>query len=163
MLKKMIMFMVCLGLIVGIFAQTAPSFTIEMLDGSRVRSDTLLENGPLFIDFWATWCQPCLRAMPIWSDFAEKYPGMNFYAVSIDKPRDKSKVTNQVRTAKYAFEIGFDPNKDVASLFNVGEEVPHLFIISQSGEIVFEKKGYSNGDEVKVEEAIKKLLQREGE
>ena len=163
MFQKIIMLLVGLLFIVMIYGQTAPSFTIEMLDGSRVRSEAILEKGPIFLDFWATWCQPCLRAMPIWSGFAEKYPEMQFYAVSIDRPRDRSKVVNQVRTAKYAFEVGYDPNKEVAGLFNVGDEVPHLFIISQSGEIIFEKKGFNSGDEVKVEEAIIQLLQGNGQ
>jgi len=140
-----------------LYAQKAPSFTIELLDGTKLKSENLLEKGPIFIDFWATWCQPCLRSMPKWSDLAEKYPDIQFFGISIDKPRDKAKVVAQVKSAKYAFEVGFDPNKELAGLFNVGDAVPQLFIISQSGEIVFDKKGYTNGDEQKVEEALKKL------
>ena len=158
MSKKIIILASFLFFIAMIYAQTAPSFTIELLDGTKVRSETLLEKGPIFLDFWATWCQPCLRSMPKWSEFAEKYPEMQFYAISIDRPRDKPKVINQIRTAKYAFEVGFDPNKEIAGLFNVGDAVPQLFIISQSGEIVFDKKGYTNGDEIKVEEVILGLL-----
>ncbi|MCL1826730.1 MAG: TlpA family protein disulfide reductase [Candidatus Cloacimonetes bacterium] len=158
MIKKIMFIMILVSALSILSAQAAPSFMIELLDGTSLKSEDLLAEGPIFLDFWATWCQPCLRSMPKWSDFAEKYPDMQFYGISIDKPRDKTKVVNQVKSAKYAFQVGFDPNKELAGLFNVGDAVPQLFIISQTGEIVFEKKGFTTGDEVKVEEAINKVL-----
>jgi thiol-disulfide isomerase/thioredoxin len=158
MQKRLLILILATLSISFVMAQTIPNFTIELLDGTKVKSETLFEKGPVFIDFWATWCQPCLRSMPKWSDLSEKYPDMQFYAISIDRPRDKAKVTNQVRTAKYAFNVGFDPNRELANLFNVGETIPQLFILSQTGEILFRKSGYNNGDEVAVEEAIKRIL-----
>jgi thioredoxin-related protein len=95
--------------------------------------------------------------MPIYSDFAVKYPTVNFFAVSVDKPRNKNKVVQQVRSKRYAFNVGIDTSGDLTRLFSVSD-LPTLFIIDRKGEIILQKKGFTPGDEVATEEAIRRAL-----
>jgi len=50
----------------------APAFTLEALSGGAV-SLAELRGRPVLIDFWATWCAPCVRQIPVLNAFAEKY------------------------------------------------------------------------------------------
>jgi len=156
-MKKIIFLVLSLILMTILNAEKAPSFTIETMDGKMIKLETILGQGPLFLDFWATWCQPCLNSMPIWSKYSEKYPRMQFYAISIDKPRDKKKAEQMVKSKKYAFNVGYDGSGDLTNLFGI-KDVPRLFIIDQSGEIIFEHRGFTAGDETEVEEMIIKAL-----
>ena len=156
-MKKIVMLVCCLAIASFILANQVPAFSIENTRGRMIKSEDILKEGPLFLDFWATWCQPCLNSMPIWSEYSEKYPEMQFWAVSVDRPRDRKKAEQMIKSRRFKFNPGYDTSGDIAKLFGV-TDVPRLFIISQEGEIVYEHRGYTAGDEVEVEEKIRQIL-----
>ena len=146
---------------ISLNAQKAPDFTIETFDGKTIRSSELLKNGPIFLDFWATWCQPCIRALPHINSFVKKYPKLNVVVVSVDRPRDKDKAHNFVKTRRYEFIHAFDgSNKDLQSIFNMTTP-PRSIIIAQDGEIIMDSTGYKPGDEEKYIEILDKLFSME--
>jgi thiol-disulfide isomerase/thioredoxin len=145
-----------------LYGTPAPEFSIETLDGTMLRSTTLLDRGPIFLDFWATWCRPCLRALPHINNFVQQYPDLNVIAVSIDEPKDKDKVIQLVRRNRYEFITGFDSTSNLRRIFNVST-VPRTIIISQTGEIVYDGTGYNPGDEVKYDAIIQRLFQEGSE
>ena len=142
---------------ISLHAQKAPDFTIETFDGKTIRSSELLKKGPIFLDFWATWCQPCIRALPHVNGFVSKYPDLNVVVVSVDRPRDKDKANNFVKTRKYDFLHAFDGSKDLQNLFNASTP-PRSIIIAQDGEIIMNSTGYKPGDEEKYIEYLDKLF-----
>lgn len=137
-----------------------PSFNIETIQGDILRSDDLLEKGIIYLDFWSTSCQPCLRLLPHISNLVEKYPDVSFIAVSIDSPRNKNNVLRLVRSQKFEFITGFDANKSLQKLFNV-TSIPRSIIIDKSGKIVYDHTGFNSGDEKKIEDEIIKALKGE--
>ena len=51
--------------------------------------DKVMENGVVFVDFWASWCGPCRAFSPIFEQTAEKYDGMaKFVKCNVDEERD---------------------------------------------------------------------------
>ena len=142
---------------ISLNAQKAPDFTIETFDGKTIRSSALLEKGPIFLDFWATWCQPCVRSLPHINSFVSKYPNLNVVVVSVDRPRDKDKALNFIRSRKYDFIHAFDGSKDLQNMFNASVP-PRSIIINQDGEIIMNSTGYKPGDEEKYIEILDKLF-----
>ena len=140
-----------------VFASQAPSFTFETIQGETIRSDALLEKGPIFLNFWSTSCVPCKNKLPHVSSFAEKYPDMSFLAISTDSPRHRDAVVRLVRSNRYNFTTSIDANRSLQRMFNVST-IPRSVIIDQEGQIVYDSTGYIAGDEEKIEAEIKAVL-----
>jgi peroxiredoxin len=141
-----------------------PSATLKKLDGSKVNSNTFSNNGkPIIISFWATWCKPCKKELDA---IAENYPdwvketGVKLIAISIDDVRSSSKVVTDVKTKGWQYEIYIDENQDFKRAMNVNN-VPHTFIVDGNGSIVWSHNSYSDGDEEKLYENIKALVNGE--
>jgi cytochrome c biogenesis protein CcmG, thiol:disulfide interchange protein DsbE len=141
-----------------------PVITVKKLDGSRVSSGTFSNNGkPMIISFWATWCKPCKKELDaIQEKYAEwiEETGVKLIAVSIDDARSSGKVVTDVRSKGWDFEIYLDENQDFKRAMNVNN-VPFTFIVDGSGNIVWKHNSYTEGDEDKLYENIKKLIKGE--
>jgi len=64
--------------------QTAPSFSLKTLDGKQVSFDSL-RGKPVLVDFWATWCAPCVQSMPKLAHLYEQTKGKGLVVLTIDK------------------------------------------------------------------------------
>jgi cytochrome c biogenesis protein CcmG/thiol:disulfide interchange protein DsbE len=137
-----------------------PSATLKKLDGSKVNSNTFSNDGkPMIISFWATWCKPCIAEL---NAIHESYPdwvketGVKLIAISIDDARSVAKVVPFVKTKGWQYEVYTDENQDFKRVMNVNNP-PQTFLIDAKGNIVWSHTGYSEGDEEKLFENVKKL------
>ena len=111
------------------------------------------------IDFWATWCSPCTKALPKLNELYHKYQdkGIRFIGLNIDSPKNNAKIKPFVKAHKITYPVLKDPNSQLASRLNI-TSVPTLLIINSKNEIVYRHQGYRTGDEKIVEDELKKLL-----
>ncbi|MCF7913049.1 MAG: TlpA family protein disulfide reductase [Candidatus Cloacimonetes bacterium] len=159
MKKIMIIIMLlCLGLL---FAsekqQQAGDFQLQDADGNLVRLSDVNDKLVL-IDFWASWCAPCKKALPHLSSFQEKYADdLVVLAINIDKPRHQSKAQAYIKSNGYLFTNLFDPEQVTLKLFNVVNP-PRTILVAPGMNIVYTHDGYKRGDEIEIEENIVKWL-----
>jgi cytochrome c biogenesis protein CcmG/thiol:disulfide interchange protein DsbE len=165
-MKKIALLVVCLSLISSIFSQNdgkkVPSVQLTDLNGKPINTANLSEKGPVVISFWATWCAPCKRELnTIHEEYEEwqKETGITIVAVSIDDEKTKAQVPLYVNGKGWEYVVLLDPNWDFKRAMGVGN-VPHTFLIDTEGNIVYSHTGYSEGDEEKLLEEIKKLKNR---
>ena len=93
----------------------APDFDLSSLDGSQVRLSTRLDK-PTLVNFWATWCPPCRKEL---ADLAKVRQGdLNILAVSLDKPKDRSKVEAFSAEVGMTFPVLFG-DESVASAYSL--------------------------------------------
>ena len=106
-----------------------PDLSVRLLDGKKVRLSALLEEGPLLVSFWATWCAPCKKEMIFLEEFHQKYNENNFrvLAISTDSPKSMSKVKSYIRAKKHTFLVGIDPNQEIAKKIRFCE-FPRCFV-----------------------------------
>ena len=132
-----------------------PDIKLKMLDGKKVQLYDFLEEGPLLIDFWATWCAPCKKEMKHLNKFHKAYTdsGFNVLMINEDSPRSLSKVKSYVKSKKFVFHVALDPNQQISKKMNA-VLFPTTILIDRKGNILWKHQGYMIGDEVEIEEQI---------
>ena len=140
---------------------TIPDLKIKLLNGSTTTIHTMVEDGPLMIDFWATWCVPCKRVMKYLDQYHQEYEEQGFKVLMInqDTPRSLGKVKSYVVSQDYQFYVGLDPNKNIAKKLN-GMVMPTLILVDKGGEVKWRHQGYIAGEEVEINNQIKILLEK---
>lgn len=143
------------------FAQQLPSVNIQDLNGKQINSTELTNDGkPVILNFWATWCKPCLKEMAAISDVYLDWvdeTGVKMYAVSIDDSRSSSRVRTLANAQAWDFDVLLDVNGDFKRAMNVANP-PHIFVLDGNGNVVFQHNGYSDGSEQEVIEVVRKLV-----
>ena len=109
-----------------------PDISFKLLSGKTTNLYELLKDGPVIIDFWATWCSPCKKLMKHLDKFHKHFNeyGLNVLAVSTDTPRSMGKVKSFIRSNKYDFLVGLDPNQQVMKKCKA-EIMPTTIILNQ--------------------------------
>ena len=163
MSKKYILSFLCFAFIsTSALAQTKdlPNKEVKKLDGSSFNIKALENNGkPIVISFWATWCKPCKKEL---NNIAEVYEdwqgetGMKLVAVSIDDSRSMNRVLPYVNSSGWEYEVYLDPNSELKRAMGVST-VPHTFLLNGEKKIVWQHRGYVDGDEDELLEKIEAL------
>lgn len=116
---------------------------IDRLDGSRF-SLRDYEGKVLVIDFWATYCPPCVKQAPQLAELSRRYSGQGLEVIGLtsDEKSDQPKVEEFMQRVGISYQIGYASNW-VSRSFLYGTEdetgappIPQLFIISRKGEVV---------------------------
>ena len=136
-----------------------PDLSVRLLDGKQVRLSALLEEGPLLVSFWATWCAPCKKEMIFLEEFHQKYNENSFrvLAISTDSPKSMSKVKSYIRAKKHTFLVGIDPNQDIAKKMNA-LLMPTTLILNKDRKVSWYHQGFIPGDEKEIEAQIRAVL-----
>lgn len=93
------------------------------IDDSNFEQTVLQATKPVLMDFWATWCKPCLMVAPILDELAEEYDGrINFVKLDVDQ--------NPKTAAKYGIM-----SIPTLLIFKNGEPVSHIVGVRPKGEL----------------------------
>jgi peroxiredoxin len=141
--------------------KAAPDFELKDLGGKRVKLSNLNSSGKVvLIEFWATWCVPCIAALPhldkLQREFSDK--GLTVLAISTDGPQTQAQVRSLVKREKLTMPVLLDPDGKVFASLNPRGTNPFTLIIDRNGRIAESHEGYNPGDELKYREWVERLL-----
>lgn len=109
-----------------------PDFSSVSLDGNLVSLSEFQGDEVVVIDFWATWCKPCIKGMPDLQNIHKELgdEGVKVLAVNVGERVDK--VQDFMEREDYSFRVVMDPDKEIKDLYGVGG-IPQLIVVDKSG------------------------------
>lgn len=146
----------------SVHGTTKDSLDIHVKDGVGDKSYLVshMPKGKIYlVSVWATWCGSCLselRALQkVHCDWSENYD-FEFIAISIDAPMDHPKVFKMANRTDWNFKVIHDEYGYLVRELDVSR-LPRMFLVDQSGNIVYEPKGYGSRALKELEARIKGL------
>lgn len=137
----------------------APDFSLRDIDNNPV-SLSDYKGKVVLMNFWATWCTPCMAEMPHLQAMYDglKDQGFVVLSVSTDDARDASKVKPLVRAKRLTFPVVLDKDTAVVSQYNPAKTLPYTVLIDREGRVAKVHQGYNPGDETAMRAEVEALL-----
>jgi peroxiredoxin len=146
---------------VGGNQSVASDFAARDIDGKTLRLSDYLGKQAILLDFWSTFCEPCLAEMPHLRKIydAQKDKGFVVIAVSMDGPETVADVPSFAKRNGMIFPVVLDEDSHVVQIYNPKKTAPLSVLIDKKGNIFRVREGYNPGDEKLVEADVAKVLE----
>ena len=134
----------------------AANFTLKSSSGKNIKLSEL-RGQVVMINFWASWCGPCRKEMPLLEQIHKKYKKLGFTLLGVNVEQNSRAAKKYLKDVKVSFPILFDPTNKTSKLYKVSA-MPTTILIDRNGNKRFLHKGYKPGYENDYKKQIKKLL-----
>lgn len=116
----------------------ALDFSLQMTDGTKF---TLLQNldKPILVNYWATWCPPCVREFPDLEEMYKNYKD-RMHFVAINSAETKDVIEAFMTKNNFTIPIAMDSDNAVGMMYGIAS-IPTTFIVDTEGRIVFAQLG----------------------
>jgi peroxiredoxin/outer membrane lipoprotein-sorting protein len=139
----------------GLVGKPAPDFKLKDFDGKEVTLASLKGN-VVVLDFWATWCGPCVAGFPHIDELSKKYAGKGVKVFGLNQKEDKDTVVNFLKDHNLTVPVLSDPG-EVADKYLV-RGIPQTVIIGKDGVIKQIYIGYGPGEENEWDKQVQDAL-----
>ena len=139
----------------------ATDFAARDTEGKTVKLSDYLGKDAVLIDFWATYCEPCLAEMPHLRALYDerKKDGFVVLAISMDGPETVADVPSFAKRNGMIFPVLLDEDSRIVSIYNPKRSAPLSVVIDKRGNIAHVHEGFNPGDEKLIAEAVAKVLE----
>jgi peroxiredoxin len=123
----------------------APSFSAPRLDGPGLLELAAHRGKVVYLDFWASWCAPCLVALPALDELRREFPAADFQVLAVNVDRDPTDARRFLARHAVGYPSASDPEGRIPERFGV-ETMPTSFLIDRAGKIHYVHRGFRRGD-----------------
>ncbi|WP_422924834.1 TlpA family protein disulfide reductase [Singulisphaera sp. PoT] len=111
----------------------APDFTLDLLEGKKFHLAEA-KGKVVVLDFWATWCGPCLQAMPQVEKVAHEFEDQGVQLVAVNLQEDAKAITSMLERHKLKVTVALDKTGAVAEKY-AATAIPQTVVIAKDGTI----------------------------
>lgn len=137
-----------------------PAATLSLLDGSKVALADL-KGKVVLLDFWASWCGPCVQGLPKIAEVAAKLKEQGVVFVAVNSGEDKATIEKFLAAKKLDLQVALGDDK-LATSFGV-RGIPHTVVIGRDGLVQAVHIGFAPGGEQAVEKDLRTALALKGD
>ena len=139
----------------------APDFTVEMLDGRSLKLQDM-KGKVVLVNFWATWCGPCMEEFKVIPEkIVKRFESNDFVFIPISRQETRETVQKKMTQLKESgidFPVGLDPDKSIYSKYAT-TYIPRNFLIDKNGKVVYTSVGYEEKEFARLIEKIEELIE----
>jgi peroxiredoxin len=121
---------------------SAPSFSITTDQGRRITPSDF-GGRVLVLNFWATWCAPCVEEVPSLSEFQKRMAGSGVVVVGVSVDKNPNLYGQFLKRFSPAFQTARDPQEGIANSYGT-YKYPETYIIDRTGKVVQKVIGSRN-------------------
>jgi peroxiredoxin len=131
----------------------APQLTMKDINGNDIRLSNL-KGKYVLLDFWATWCAPCMAQMPFIKKLHTDFSSDKLVIIGISEDRSIDKFKSEIAKGQMNWLNVFDENNKIEHQFGINA-IPTTILINKEGIITYYHSGLGKDSQ----EALLKLLQ----
>lgn len=113
----------------------------------------------VFLDFWASWCPPCLASLPAYDKIYRELDSDEFEIVAINVDEDTDDGLDFLEDHPVSYLMLADPDGDVGIPYGI-RSLPVSYLIDREGRIVQRYRDYKVGDEIELKQLIEELINK---
>lgn len=136
-------------------AEKAPDFTFR--HNNKPVKLSSLKGRVVYLDFWASWCEPCRKSFPWMNEMHKRYGGDGLVVIGVNLDQERSEAARFLASTPARFDIVYDAEGKLAERYNV-TAMPSSYLIDRHGNIVTRKLGFKMKDKPVLEGKIRSLL-----
>lgn len=140
----------------------APDCTLASIGDGKSYNLQQFQGKVLYIDFWASWCPPCLKSFPFLNELEQnlKDRGLQVIAINMDESAEDAKAFLAKTPAQ--FIVAADSNEQCARSFDV-KAMPSSYLIDRNGVIRHVQLGFRQGEAEELRKLAEQLLTESSE
>lgn len=137
-------------------ADSLPDFSLQD-SGGKTWQLSALRGKVVMLNFWASWCAPCRKEMPLLEAMYQDLKESDFVLLAINTESEVAEAEALLQELNLTFPILCDKDGAVVQLLGVNA-MPTTLVIDGKGELRFANRGYRPGDEDKYRQQVESLL-----
>ncbi len=135
----------------------APRFSAPSLTGGGNVSLADHRGKVVYVDFWASWCGPCLKSLPLLEELQQEFGADAFQVVGVNLDQDPAKGRRFLRKISVSYPSAMDPKGAIPETFGL-ETMPTSYLLDRDGVIRHVHKGFRKSDLPGLREKIAALV-----
>jgi thiol-disulfide isomerase/thioredoxin len=140
-----------------LIGKPAPPFAADLLSGKKFNPADHKGKNVVILDFWATWCGPCVVALPILADIAKEYKDRGVVVIPVNVGDTTATIQQFLETKGLDLEVGLDESGKAGMLYHVNG-IPQTVMIGKDGIVADVHVGFGRNMGVLLREEIESLL-----
>ncbi len=140
--------------------EQAATFSNPSVTGSGDVTLTDYRGKVVYLDFWASWCEPCRAALPALEKLRKKLPAEDFQIVAVNLDKNPKKAMKFLKKHPVGYPSAHDPRGKLPSLYGL-ETMPTSYLIDRDGTVRYVHEGFRKADVDEIRAEIEKWIARD--